>query len=279
MGLVHRSSAMSVRFWGVRGGIPAPGEETLKFGGNTSCLEVRFRNDHIDETFVIDCGTGSRELGRDMMGRAPVRMRLLFTDYRWDHIQGFPFFTPVYIPSSEIHVYGPKHDGRGVREMLAAQMRFPVFPIQLEHLNAKFSFHDLRPGESFDAGVISVTTVEAPGGSVGYRLDGLGKTVVCLPDSVHGALPAATLAAFCRKATVIVFNSSVCGTLNGKRPAATREVWKDAVAIARAAKAKKLAIFHHAPEDDDKTLLALERRAKRAFPGTLAAYEGLRLSF
>ncbi len=266
---------MVVRFWGVRGGIAAPGKATLKFGGNTACTEVRIGG----ETFVLDCGTGSRELGRDMMARAPVRMHLLFSDYRWDHIQGFPFFTPVYIPSSEIHVHGAKHRGQGVREMLSAQMTFPVFPIQLEHLNAKFSYHDVVPGESFQAGDVEVRTAGSPDGQLAWRLDAdHGRSFVYLPDHAHEPGVHDELVEFCRKATVLVFNGAVDASLNGKRPQATREVWEEAVSIARAAKVKRLVVFHHAPDDDDKAIEALERRAKKSFAPTMAAYEGLRLS-
>ena len=272
---------MTVRFWGVRGGIATASESTLKYGGNTACVEVRFRDEQhdVDETFVLDCGTGSRELGRQMIARAPLRFHLLLSDYRWDHIQGFPFFTPVYIPSSEIHVLGPRREGKGVRVMLEEQMKFPVFPIQLDHLNARFEFRDLEGDQAIEAGPVRIMTVRVPGGSMGYRLEYGGKVMVYLPDAVHGALPAGELEAFCRKATVIVCNISVPGTLNGKRPAATRDAWSDAVEVAKTARAKKLAVFHHAPEDDDKTLAALERRARRSFPGALAAYEGLRLNF
>lgn len=266
---------MFVRFWGVRGGIAAPGKSTLKFGGNTACTEVRIGG----ESFVLDCGTGSRELGREMMAHAPVRMHLLFSDYRWDHIQGFPFFTPVYIPTSEIHVHGPVHGPNGVREMLSAQMKFPVFPIQLDHLNAKFSFHDVKPGEHFRAGAIEVSTAGSPDGQLAWRLEAEdGKSFVYLPDHAHEAGVHDELVEFSRKATVLVFNGAVDASLNGKRPQATREIWEEAVSIARASKAKRLIVFHHAPDDDDRAIEALERRAKKSFASTIAAYEGLRLS-
>src|SRR3954467_2890392 len=163
-----QASAMSLRFWGVRGGIASPGEHTLRFGGNTSCLEVRAG----DETFVLDCGTGARDLGREMMAHAPVKVHMLFTDYRWDHLQGFPFFTPVFIPTSEITVHGPSHGGNDVRAMLADQMKFPVFPIQMEHLRAKFTFDTLKAGGSFDVGErVKVTTFGPVRECLAYRID------------------------------------------------------------------------------------------------------------
>lgn len=265
---------MSVRFWGVRGGIASPGEHTIRFGGNTPCLEVRAGN----ETFVIDCGTGARDLGREMMARAPLKLHLLFTDYRWDHLQGFPFFTPVYIPTSEITVHGPQHGEHGVREMLADQMKFPVFPIQMEHLRAKFTFDTLKKGGSFRAGErVTVTTYGPLRGNLGYRIDDGHRSVVSLPDVVNASADP-ELVEFCRKASVIVMNSAVPGSLNGKRVTATRDLWDFAVKLARSAKAKRLVLFHHAPDEDDRALSALERRARKDFADTHAAYEGLKLS-
>jgi phosphoribosyl 1,2-cyclic phosphodiesterase len=264
---------LSVRFWGVRGGIASPGEQTLKFGGNTPCVEIRAGN----ETFVLDCGTGSRELGRDLMARVPVRVHLLFSDYRWDHIQGFPFFVPVFIPSSEIHVHGPRAGQMGAREMLADQMKFPVFPIQMEHLHAKFTYDTLDPGAQFTVGDVTVTTIAGTDGSLGYRIQRGTHAVVCLPDSVRG-IDASALDAFCRKASAIVFDTAVPGSLNGQRTKATRALWDFAVEITRRAKAKRVFLFHHAPDDDDRALIALERRARREFAGTTAAYEGLKFA-
>lgn len=139
---------MRATFWGVRDSIAAPGSATLRYGGNTACIEVTAG----DATFVLETGTGARELGRVMLARAPLTLHLLFSDYRWDHIQGFPFFTPVYVPTSQIHVYGPRVGGLGVREKLAAQMKFPVFPIQLEHLNARFTWNDVGAPTRFETG-------------------------------------------------------------------------------------------------------------------------------
>ena len=283
----RKNAPMTVSFWGVRGGIASPGEHTVRFGGNTACIEVRAG----PHTFVIDSGTGARELGRELMARTPVRVHLLFTDYRWDHLQGFPFFTPVYIASSEIHIHGPRFGERGVREMLADQMKFPVFPIQMEHLRAQFSFDTLEDGGSFSVDGVKVTTfgsepgpAAAPGsqrnalsGSLGYRIDDGTRAVVVLPDGLAGSKDP-RLADFCRKASVIVMNSSVPGSLNGERSEATRNLWDFAIALARDARAKRLVLFHHAPDESDHALFALERRARARFSGVHAAYEGLKLA-
>lgn len=271
-----KKAAMTIRFWGVRGGIASPSDETIRFGGNTACVEIRAG----EHTFVLDCGTGARELGRELMAHAPVRLHLLFSDYRWDHLQGFPFFTPVYIPTSEIHIHGPRHGAHGVEEMLADQMKFPVFPIQMEHLNARFTFDTLGRGSSFEVGggAVKVSTYGPVKDSLAYRIEEAGgRSFVYLPDVLNGSEDPA-LVEFCRKASAVVMNATVPGSLNGARAKATRSLWDFSVRLTRQARAKRLVLFHHAPDEDDRTLSGLERRARREFPATLAAYEGLKLA-
>lgn len=264
--------ATSVTFWGVRSSIASPGPGTLKFGGNTACIEVRAG----DGTFVLECGTGCRELGRALLARAPLDLHLLFSDYRWDHIQGFPFFTPVYIPTSRITVYGPVRSGLGVRTMLDAQMRFPVFPIQLEHLNAKFTWVDVAaPRASYAAGAARVESIAA-GDARGWRIDAADRRIVYLPEATR-SLPLAERAEFCERASLVIYDGSVPAGLNGRHAQATRAAWDEAVALARAAKARRVAVFHHSPEDDDRALDSLQRRARKAFSGAVAASEGMTL--
>ena len=262
-----------MRFWGVRDSIAAPGSDTVKYGGNTACVEIRCG----DDTVVLECGTGARELGRDMMKRLPLKLHVLFSDYRWDHIQGFPFFTPVYIPTSEIHVYGPKRGSSGVKDMLAAQMKFPVFPIQLEHLNAKFTWNDIGGNTRVEAGKMVISGMPV-GTSVAYRIEGWsGQTVVCLPEAAREIAPE-KLTEFCRGARLLVVNGSVDPKLNGRHLAAARATWDAAVKLARGARARKLVLFHHSPEDDDRTIGSLEKRARKTFAGAIAASEGMTLA-
>jgi len=258
-------------FWGVRDSIASPGGATLRYGGNTACIEVTAG----DATFVLETGTGARELGRAMLARAPLSFHLLFSDYRWDHIQGFPFFTPVYVPTSEIHVYGPVVGGLGVREKLAAQMKFPVFPIQLEHLNARFSWNDVSGPARFQVGDATLEALPI-GESVAWRIEAGGRRLVYLPEPAR-RLPFADRAKLCDRASLIVYDGSVKGGLNGQHLAAVRSAWDDALALARAAKAKRVAVFHHSPEDDDRAIEALQRRAKKSFAGAIAASEGMTL--
>ena len=265
------STTSHVTFWGVRDSIASPGGATLKYGGNTACIEVVAGG----STFVIECGTGARELGRALLSRAPLHLHLLLSDYRWDHIQGFPFFTPVYVPTSRIEVYGPVAGGRGVREMLAAQMKFPVFPIQLEHLNAAFTWHDVAGRRRFEAAGAVIESLPV-GGAVSWRIDADGRRFVYLPEASR-SLPLAERAEFCERASLVIQDGSVEPGLNGRRDAAVRAAWDEAVALGKSAKAKRVAVFHHSPGEDDAHIGSNERRARKAFAGAVAASEGLTL--
>src|SRR5437016_5503038 len=127
---------MEVRFWGTRGSIPTPGSHTVRFGGNTSCVEVRTAEGHI---FIFDCGTGARPLGEALMAPpvAPVSASILFSHTHWDHIQGFPFFAPAFEPRNTIAVYGPEGGRRSLHDTLARQMELSYFPVELSQRPAR----------------------------------------------------------------------------------------------------------------------------------------------
>ena len=155
---------MRVRFWGTRGSIPTPGPTTLRYGGNTSCVEIDPGDgSHI----VIDCGTGAAALGAALMraGERPLRGRLLISHAHWDHIQGLPFFGPLFVVGNEWDVYAPHGFLQSVRDTLAGQMQHTYFPVDLEQLGATIRFHDLTEGRSRLA-----TSPSAPGIST-IRLD------------------------------------------------------------------------------------------------------------
>jgi phosphoribosyl 1,2-cyclic phosphodiesterase len=157
-----------VRFWGVRGSIPTPGPATVKVGGNTSCVEVRCGKDLV----IFDAGTGIRLLGNQLLREMPVTAHLLFSHVHWDHIQGFPFFVPAFIPGNTFRLYGQKNVTGTISETLAGQMNYPSFPVGLADMGATFHFHDLQEGQ----------VVELPGGGrirnarLNHPNDGVPKT-------------------------------------------------------------------------------------------------------
>ena len=137
---------MQVTFWGTRGSIATPGPDTVRYGGNTSCVSIRTDGGTL---IVIDCGTGARELGRRLIEEAdgqPVDGHILVSHTHWDHIQGFPFFQPLFLPGSRWNVYGPSGFGRSLADILAGQMQYSYFPVSVDQLSADVGHHDLTEG-------------------------------------------------------------------------------------------------------------------------------------
>ena len=149
-GLVDRGSALKVTFWGTRGSIAKAGPQTVRYGGNTSCVEVRSASGAL---LVIDCGTGAHSLGQALLGGGsqPLRGQMLISHTHWDHIQGFPFFAPLFVPGNEWDIYAPRGFGESLRDSLSGQMQYTYFPIDLDHLGASIRYHNLIEGQ-FSAG-------------------------------------------------------------------------------------------------------------------------------
>ena len=285
---------MRIRFWGTRGSLAKPGPSTIRYGGNTSCVEVRARDGTL---IILDCGTGAHELGRSlvMSGERPIRGHLLLTHTHWDHIQGFPFFAPLFMPGNEWDVYAPQGLGQRLEDTLAGQMEYEYFPVTLGQLGATIRYHELTEG-TFDLGTVQVTAryLNHPGIALGYRLEASGVVVVYAtdhePHSRHqpeAADPARVLPVhhedqrhveFLAGADLVIHDAQY--TLKeypnkltwGHSPAEL------AVDFALAAGAKRLALFHHDPLRDDAALDRLvESCRRRAAAGGLdvfAAAEG-----
>ena len=175
---------MKVKFWGVRGSIPVPGPETARYGGNTSCLEISGKN---GECIILDSGTGIRELGQDLMKRgSPLpKIHLLISHTHWDHIQGFPFFSPCYIPGTPIDIKGPVHyhESRSIRDVFDIQMQYEFFPISNRQLDADIHYKTLDE-TAFKIGKIRVNTqfTNHPVRCLAYRLEENGRAMVYACD-------------------------------------------------------------------------------------------------
>ncbi|MFC1743795.1 MBL fold metallo-hydrolase [Candidatus Riflebacteria bacterium] len=284
---------MYVKFWGVRGSIPSPGPKTVKFGGNTSCVEVRPDKDTI---IILDSGSGIRPLGFSLMasefGRAQGKAHLFFTHTHWDHIQGFPFFVPAYIgarddkgkivksKSNQFHIYGRENLGKTIGQSLEAQMDFNFFPVGMNLLGAALSFKTIKPGQELKIGNTKISThlVNHPGGCLSYRIENNNKSVVYCTDHEHepnGKLDPVLLK-HCNNADLFIYDAMYTTEEyhNGK-VGWGHSTPEEGIKIAKAANVRKFILFHFDPIHDDEFIQQMENDAKKIFPESIAAREGL----
>lgn len=257
-----------VRFWGTRGSIAKPGPGTIRYGGNTSCVEVR---SSAGTLVVLDCGTGAHGLGQALLaeGRQPPRGHLLISHTHWDHIQGIPFFAPFFVPGSEWDLYGPMGLAEGLREALAGQMRHTYFPVSLDQFNATLRYHDLTEG-SFQVGDIHVRTryLNHPALTLGFRLEADGASLVFASDhepharrlaSAEGAVEGQDRhhAAFMAGADLVIHDAQYTASEYAEKVGWGHSTVEYAMAMCRLAGVKRLALTHHDPLRDDDALDAI----------------------
>lgn len=259
-----------VRFWGVRGSIPAPGPETQQVGGNTSCVEVQLAGQRL----ILDGGSGLRQLGAKQ-GGVPMTATMLFSHLHWDHIQGLPFFAPLYHPDSSLVLRG----AAGLRRALAKQMSGPTFPVGMEIFNAALEISPLSAGARFFVGRVQVETcaLNHPGGAIGYRLSAGGRSVVYASDNEHpadGQLDPALLE-LCLGADVLIYDAQYLPEEYESKRGWGHSTYAEGARLARAAGVGQLLLTHHDPARSDEGVRELESRARELFAGARAAREGL----
>ena len=264
---------MHVRFWGTRGSIPRPGTTTLRYGGNTSCVEVRT---NAGTLIVLDCGTGSYGLGQKLLTEPPVSGHMLITHTHWDHIQGFPFFVPLFIPGNEWSVYAPRGLGGKLEETLAGQMEYSYFPVTLETLSATIHYQDLTEGELQvgDARVVA-RFLNHPSPALGYRIEADGCSVAYItdhePHSPHmdesTGLPVhkedQRHIEFLADTDLIIHDSQYTATEYVDKVGWGHTAMESSVAFAVGAHAKRLALYHHDPLRSDDELDEIVSRLRQ----------------
>jgi len=267
---------LSFKFWGVRGSLSSAGASTVRFGGNTPCLEVRCD----DRLFIVDMGSGLRALGA-ALGFGPLTGTLLMTHYHYDHVQGLPFFGPMFNPKNRFEVYGPSYGGQSVREVLAGQLIKPYFPVGLEVLRAQLDFKEVASGQTLRFGEATLRTQELfhPGGSLGYRFEVGGRSLVYCTDVEHDNGPAdLALIEFARGADWLIVDAmytpdEYLGRVGGPRVGFGHSTYQFAIQAAQASGAKNLILCHHDPARTDDQLEQLVSVARERFPNTTAARE------
>jgi phosphoribosyl 1,2-cyclic phosphodiesterase len=280
------SFGMHVHFYGVRGSIATAGEATRRYGGNTSCVAVEVAGQQL----IFDAGTGIRALGQDLArasGGAPVRAHLLFSHLHWDHIQGFPFFGPAYVPGNRLDLWhvGGATGSSSAQEVLAEQMQPPTFPVGLDMMRAELRFHELDADAVIQIGEARVRSVavDHPNGCVAWRVEHDGLALVYATDLEHDAAnPPADLVELARGADLLIYDAmytpeEYAGVGGPSRRGWGHSTFEGGAAVAEAAGVARLCLFHHDPSHDDGFMDALGARARRRFPNTIVAAEGLAL--
>jgi phosphoribosyl 1,2-cyclic phosphodiesterase len=292
---------MKVKFWGVRGSIPTPSTAefvTSRYGGNTTCLSIRSPG----QIVILDGGSGLRSLGLQLAKEMPVKATFFFSHVHWDHIQGFPFFIPGFVPGNSFDLYGPNINrqpgfvGSVLERALRAQQESLNFPVQLSDMPAKMTFTDLEDGATVvlqgrdSKLVITSASLNHPGGCFGYRIEehtseGI-KTFVYATDTEHLARNNPKIQKLARGAQVLFYDAQYTedeyhGKVGMPRKGWGHSTWNRGIAEAREAGVGHLMLTHHDPLHDDWAVARIENDARREGLKfdiqVTAAYEGLDL--
>jgi phosphoribosyl 1,2-cyclic phosphodiesterase len=297
---------MQITFWGVRGSYPVPGAATVRYGGQTSCVEVRSA---AGETLIVDAGTGMRALGNKLLSEATQAQHyhVLLSHVHWDHIQGLPFFSPAYIAGTRISIYALLTAADELHQVIGGITRHEFFPMSLEAVPAQFEFHQVEPGVDFDIGAFHVMPIALnhPFGSVGYRVDGDGSSWAYIADTapfdrvLHkqhflagpealseddrialGAMRDALVRRL-EGVDTVVYDTHFTEDEYRRFPHYGHSTPDQALEICTAARVRRLVLYHHAPShgDDQMDRLAAEYLAKGALVNVevLTSFEGMTL--
>jgi hypothetical protein len=232
---------------------------------------------------IFDAGTGLHVLGKSLLSQMPVEGHILFTHSHWDHIQGFPFFTPAFISGNKFDIYGAiAPDGSTIEQRLNDQMLHPNFPVPLQLMQSNLTFHNVQPGQPIhiDDIIIETALLNHPGEAVGYRVNWQGGAAVYITDTEHYAdhLDENVLW-LARNADVLIYDSTYSDE-EYSNPKSSKigwghSTWQEAIKIAKAANVKTLAIYHHDPAHNDDYLDRVGADAYASFSGAIMAREGL----
>jgi len=261
---------VQVTIWGCRGSLATPGRDTVRYGGNTSCLEVELANGSV---FVLDAGTGIRELGAKLERRNVRRIQLLLTHLHLDHVEGLRFFGPLWDEQVEIDIWGPPSPLVSLRDRIARAFSPPLFPIEIADVPARLNFNDV-PREQWilDGATLRAEKIVHPGPTVGYRIESDDRTLAYLPDhepALTGSISERSLdwisgASLAARADLLVHDAQFSEEEYSHRVGWGHSSSADAIAYSRAVGADRIVLFHHDPSHDDVWLDESEQRAQLA---------------
>ena len=287
---------MYIKFWGTRGSIPVPGNNTLKYGGNTSCVEIRLSNNKL---IILDAGSGLRELGKNLVtNEYHDSIDILFSHYHWDHIQGIPFFLPMFQKGRKINFYGESNNGKKINDILSLQMTSYYFPITLEEMNADLKYHEIQAFTNIELNGIKIETFRAnhSAPTISYKIREGNKSVVYLTDNelilentgkenIYDTLKKSNkeLIDFCNGCDFLIHDS-----MYDETTLLEKKGWGHSANITLAyfailSHVKNLILFHFNPDHNDEKIDELLREANNVLTDEnskvkcIAASEGLRI--
>ena len=277
---------MIIRCWGARGAIPVSGREYLKYGGDTTCLEIRTKNDDI---VIIDAGSGIRKLGNELLNKGRYEYHLIFTHSHLDHVLGFPFFKPVYHKQATVNIYGCPFTQKSIQKMLADVIRPPYFPISIKDIKSRITYQGTcKKPFIIDSLKITPIILSHPNRGLGYKFEEDNKTFVFLTDNEltykhPGGLEYEEYLSFSRKADLLIHDAEFTGEEYKVTRKWGHSVYRDALFLALGAKVKKFGLFHHNQERTDAAIdkLVLDCRQiiqqEKAELECFASYTGMEI--
>ena len=269
-----QSSTFSLRFWGVRGSIACSGPRTVRYGGNTSCIEVRCG----ERLLIFDGGTGLRYLGHTLKGAVDADLYLTHTHF--DHVCGLPFFKPFFDPKNRWRLWaGHLAEGMTLRRVLGEFMMSPLFPVPPQVFRARMEYREFKAGDTLNAGAevaVRTATLNHPDGATGYRIEYGGRSLCYLTDTEHvpGA-PDRNILGLIAGADLVIYDSMYTDVEYNTYVGWGHSTWQEGVRLCKEAGVKRLVVFHHDPDHDDDMLDGIAREVEKLIPGSVVAHEGL----
>jgi phosphoribosyl 1,2-cyclic phosphodiesterase len=271
---------MQVKFWGVRGSTPTPQAENLRYGGNTSCVEVRVG----DQIYIFDCGTGFRVLGRELereFGDRPFAAHIFVSHFHWDHIQGMPFFRPLYESPHSRFSFHSSGRTRGIQQVMAEQMASPYFPVDLGMMRAKRDFWNIENGciDMEDGIKIKTQWLNHPQGCLGFRVETKDGVLVYATDNEPGdAEFDKGVRKLAEGADLLIYDAQYLPEdYASRRRGWGHSHWREAVNVAMESGTKELILYHHDPDHTDAIVDKVVADARNYYPRVRAAAEGMEI--
>ena len=268
-----------VRFWGVRGSVATPGADTMVYGGNTSCIEIRCGKNPL----IFDAGTGLRNLGDCLSAEGVKDLDLFLTHTHIDHIAGFPFFSHAFKPGNSLRVWsGHLDDGLTTEGVLRQFMSAPLWPVPIDIFRADVSYNDFHAGETLipcEGATLRTTQLNHPQNATGYRIDYSGKAICYITDTEqHEDSLDSNILGLIDGADIVIYDSTYTDGEYLDHKGWGHSTWQEGVRLCDAGSVGRLVIFHHMPERNDADLDLIAKEAEESRPGTIVAREGMTLS-